>query len=376
MRATVSTAFTAVAFGGVSAHAQPPIPTWKLAPAPSVTIEGDGPAEFHRITGIVRLSTGHIAVVNAGTNEVRVFSSTGSHVSTFGRDGSGPGEFRGPAYVWRAGDTVMIDDSSLLRLTSLLGGAEMKLLRIVPMTARSERNVYGLRGRTHDGKWLAFTNGAFQWEGPSGVRRTKASVGFVPHDGSGTVQWIAEIPSSAYRLYNPTGDIKKGASMGTIPFTPWAFATTTTTHAWFGDSSTDTLVAVRGSERRSVRLPLPARKTSSADMATYRAQALARARTDEARAAVKRLTTDQFPRQLPTYDALIPGSDGDLWVQVFAVTNSVATRYLVVGSDLKPKAWIPVPAGFRVKDVGRDYVAGVHFDEDEVETVRVYQLSR
>ncbi len=73
---------------------------------------------------------------------------------------------------------------------------------------------------------------------------------------------------------------------------------------------------------------------------------------------------------------MIPGSDNELWVQEYAGVNSAATRYLIIGSDLKPRAWVPVPAGFRVKDAGRDYVAGVHFDEDELETVRVYRLTR
>ena len=41
-----------------------------------------------------------------------------------------------------------------------------------------------------------------------------------------------------------------------------------------------------------------------------------------------------------------------------------------------PMARVSVAPGFRLTDVGRDYIVGIHRDSDGVEAVRVYALSR
>lgn len=83
-----------------------------------------------------------------------------------------------------------------------------------------------------------------------------------------------------------------------------------------------------------------------------------------------------LPEYLPYYEALVPGPDGEVWIQEYAGLASAPTRYLVPGSDLQVRAWVPVPAGFRITEAGRDMVVGVHHDEDGVETVRTYRLRR
>ena len=53
-----------------------------------------------------------------------------------------------------------------------------------------------------------------------------------------------------------------------------------------------------------------------------------------------------------------------------------ASRYLVVDAQRIARAWVTVPAGFRVSEAGVDYVVGVHEDDDGVETVQLYRLVR
>ena len=40
------------------------------------------------------LSDGRIAIVNQGSDEIRIYDANGRFVNTFGRKGGGPGEFR------------------------------------------------------------------------------------------------------------------------------------------------------------------------------------------------------------------------------------------------------------------------------------------
>jgi hypothetical protein len=85
---------------------------------------------------------------------------------------------------------------------------------------------------------------------------------------------------------------------------------------------------------------------------------------------------DRTPRDLPYYADLIPGPRGEMWVQEYSASPTEPTRYIVVGPTGSARAWVHVPRGFRVRDVGLDYVVGVHVDDDGVETVQVYRLVR
>jgi hypothetical protein len=65
-----------------------------------------------------------------------------------------------------------------------------------------------------------------------------------------------------------------------------------------------------------------------------------------------------------------------LWVQGPAASRAALARYVVLSANGSPIARLAVTAGFRVTDVGRDYVVGIHRDDDGVETVRAYALTR
>jgi len=120
------------------------LPTWTLSPTPTLTIEDDGtPAkQFEVVTGVVRLASGHIAVANRGSNDVRIFDAGGRHVGTFGQTGAGPGEFRRIELVGRSGDTAWFYDSNLRRVTSLLLSAKPELLGTTLITATGKRESF------------------------------------------------------------------------------------------------------------------------------------------------------------------------------------------------------------------------------------------
>lgn len=63
------------------------------------------------------LSDGRIAVVNGGTNEVRLFHPDGTPDTIFGGAGDGPGEFRGISLAGAVGDSLILYDTRLRRTT-------------------------------------------------------------------------------------------------------------------------------------------------------------------------------------------------------------------------------------------------------------------
>ena len=69
---------------------------WRIGPEPTVTIgavEGEDPYLFQWVRSAFRISDGRIVVANGGTEEIRVFTATGTHLLSWGGRGQGPGDF-------------------------------------------------------------------------------------------------------------------------------------------------------------------------------------------------------------------------------------------------------------------------------------------
>ncbi|HSK20055.1 MAG TPA: 6-bladed beta-propeller [Longimicrobiales bacterium] len=93
---------------------------WEVAAEPSLSIgvvDGDERYQMHQVVGAVQLHDGRIAVMNAGSAELRIYAPDGTFISAHGRPGEGPGEFRTASRMHLIGDTIFIHDSRLQRLS-------------------------------------------------------------------------------------------------------------------------------------------------------------------------------------------------------------------------------------------------------------------
>jgi hypothetical protein len=353
---------------------------WTVDKSPMLMLGEDGSreTEFLRIAGVFRLSSNWIAVVNGASNDIRLFDDRGTFVRSFGRRGSGPGEFELIGWVGRLHDTLFVADNSLQRVTAVALENTPRLVRSTRLTARSGRGYFGAQGRMRDGRWLVITSVSPGFTGPPNVHRLPMSAGIVTAAGDGEVSWLAERPGLAVFVHNPTGNVKQ-ASVGPAAFAPYFYAVASGRFVWCGESGSDMLERfdAESGERRSIRLPLPQVRPSRARVAAARARDEALNRDDRGRAHVAaKFSAKNLPEYLPRFEALIPGPSGELWVQRYSGIHSDSAQYVVVDSALTAVAWVRVAAGFRVHEVGVDYVLGVHKDEDGLETVRMYGLKR
>ena len=80
----------------------------------------DGPLEtsFGAIAEIEVAPRGEIVVLDRGDQTIRVFSPAGDHLVTFGREGSGPAEFRALTASAMRGDTLVVFDWRLQKIAS------------------------------------------------------------------------------------------------------------------------------------------------------------------------------------------------------------------------------------------------------------------
>jgi len=96
-------------------------PTWTLSEEFRLGgIEGDGPAVFGRIKSFQVSSNGNVAVLDAMAKEIRVFDASGQHLSSFGGQGEGPGEFQEPfGLVQDGAGRLWVPDFRLGRISVL-----------------------------------------------------------------------------------------------------------------------------------------------------------------------------------------------------------------------------------------------------------------
>ena len=111
----------AIAAASPPASAAQELPRWTLSAEPVVQIgvvEGDPRYQLFDAVSSALLDDGRIAVLNAGSHELRFYGADGRFLAAVGRKGGGPGEFAAPGRLYRVGrDSLMIYDRGNTRFS-------------------------------------------------------------------------------------------------------------------------------------------------------------------------------------------------------------------------------------------------------------------
>lgn len=119
--------------------------------------EGQEAYQLHRVSDAFRFPDGRIAISNSGTQQIRLFDSTGTFVRNVGRRGAGPGEFGefSSPFLFPVGDSLLATDNNAFRLH--LFGPGMRFVETRPFTMTSDVVRPFMAGVFDDGTWLALT---------------------------------------------------------------------------------------------------------------------------------------------------------------------------------------------------------------------------
>ena len=102
---------------------------WSIDPTPVVDLGSADAAreyQFQNIVDAVRLPDGGYAVADNGRLQVLFYDAAGRYRATAGRKGGGPGEFRWVQALAVTGDSVLVYDPELGRLTLLAPNGDLR----------------------------------------------------------------------------------------------------------------------------------------------------------------------------------------------------------------------------------------------------------
>jgi len=348
---------------------------WTVDPMPVLDLARSGTGEAHEffsVTSATRLPDGGIAV--AMRTEIRLFSPSGSHLSTWGRRGEGPGEFGYLSLIkLLEPDSLAAFDRRLGRVT--IFGADGVVGRIV----RPEETDLRLDRAVLMGDEFVFMTlaGALvendtPWE--EGLVRDPVSI--LAFSSSGQIRDTIGVAAGweSFRFPVEDGWVDGQAFLGRDSYLAAHGASVLVGD---GVDFEYRVLSAAGGIERIVR--------GAKDLS------LSQDRLDSERAAflggdpsplVRRLLDRQpVPDQLPAYSNLLIDATGSVWLEEYRgrmpyEESLNPRRWDVFGPDGAWLGQVSFPGRFSVFEIGEEYVLGVSKDELDVESVQLVAVQR
>jgi hypothetical protein len=337
------------------------------------TLEGPPETQLYRVLDAHLLPDGGVAVLNAGTAEVRFYSASGLHRSTFGGEGEGPGEFSRPGalHPW-PGDSLAVWDARARRLTLIAPDGSLGRILSLP---RGEAQTLAAFSHRLPGGELAVTRFDFMGDVLStGYRRIPVHVELIDESG---VQ-IADLGS------HPGDETFMSVASESVSIVRFAFA-----RGWVvAPHGSETIVAPNdrlelryydavGTLVRIARVEEPPRLTAEADRQAELERRLANA-PEQARPGIRAMMREHpGPDTLPAFTDVTDDALGDTWIRTFrSPADTGADRWIVLRPDGGARGVVTLPAGVEVFEIGKDWILGRWTEDLEVEHVRMWRLVR
>lgn len=358
-----------------SSRAALPPGSWTLAAQPRVSIgvtEGAPEYLLTQVQSLGFLGDGSIYVAQLRSPpQVRIYDASGTHVRSIGRDGSGPGELSGILWADVLGDTLRVYDFWAARMTYFgLDGSLLREVSVPTLGGRPAVEVVSSPGFA-GGDILATANRFVPPDAAIGPgRSTTFALRIAP-----TGEVVDSFPPLPFVDYERTAErvamIPFARVSGFLPHDSLLYVTT-------GDGFSVEVRGPGGTLRRVFRHDGARRAVTGDLIEALREERLAAARDDAQRQRVEQsLREVAFPDALPSYSrALFVDDRGDLWVERYVGPGDAEREWDVFDGTGAFVTTVAVPAAFELVAVQDSRALGTWTDEMDVETVRVYDLTR
>ncbi len=337
---------------------------WRIGPEPSLSIgvlEGDEPHMLFFVTDATRLADGRIVIANAGSAELRIFDSNGSHLGTRGGRGEGPGEFRelGNVAPW-PGDSLVAWFAPGWRISVFDGDGNYGRTFGINDGTRSWR--FRPDSPTKDGLFLAVLApedaDTLVLEFRDGKGAVRSSLGTHP----GSEPYLMNEGTNREMLY--------WKIFGREPV--WG--------VWgdlvaVGVSSHYEIKALEadGSLARIVRREHSPRAVTSADVETH-----VEGRRFFNEADRREYRSVPVAEHFPAFTSIMSDALDHLWVREYDLPGEerATPLWTVFNPEGHVLGFVETPAGLSIYEIGADYILGKVISELGVESVQLWPLAR
>lgn len=350
---------------------------WRIGPEPRVSIgerDGEAPYLLYAAMDATILADGRIVVANNGSDELRFFDSTGSHLASRGGRGEGPGEFEGLYAVapW-AGDSIVAWFAPRLGISVFDGEGNYGRTVAIDHGARSSW-LQPVAASVH-GSILA----VYQWE-------DRDTIVLQLLDSQGAVQAsLGTHPSSEpYFMHEGTErEMLYWTTFGRDPV--WGLWGD---QAVFGLTDRYEIKAfgADGSLVRIVRREHRRRSPTPADLDAFIEDRKIRYNDSDPSAYRSVPVAEYFPAfafgpdeqggQRP--GEIMTDAVDHLWIREYNPPREErpAPLWTVFDPEGRVLGFVETPPGLVIFEIGEDYILGHHHDELHVEYIQVWPLER
>lgn len=298
-----------------------------------------------------RLRDGRLVVVMRRPAEIREYRADGTFVATRSRIGSGPGEFREIAWAGVSGDSLILFDPQLLRL-SWIDTKGWRSSGVLGTTARPEGRLRVL-GLTADGQLIASLRGSPV--PPAATELVSLEEEFYSLDTAAFAHWapLKRRMASAYLVAPVAGGATVPYPLRRTGLTcvgPHAIA------AAYSDSTKVSVYAATGAEIRVIDTRLPRRRLDAErfDASLRRQLADAMNRGDSLVASMR--SQARFRPQLAPLFSAIACSPERILLTLFTEDRNAETLLLAIDWDARGLSFVPINASETVHDFANGYL--------------------
>lgn len=322
---------------------------------------GPDPVLLHRVTDVLLLQGGSVAVANSGHHEVLVFGADGRLQWSVGGQGEGPGEFQGELRLAALpGDSLVAFDWLLRRMTRIDPGGRVAGVGGVP----GELPNTELVGTLLDGRLVI--SARHLRLGP-GLNQDSVSI-HVLAPGGGDPELVASVRRSPVVLVVQDGGPPMVSEQPLGPSASLALASDRL-YLTPGNRPEFRVLRPDGTVERIVRWNLPATPVTAQLRRRWEDWYL------EQRPSWRPwLEEAEFPEWLPaTASILVDPATGEVWVQRLRVPWDESARWDVFSAEGDWRETVVLPATFTPMTVSSTRIAGVGTGELGVETVEIFE---
>jgi len=357
---------------------------WQLDTVPLLSIgdaSGEHPVLLVEVNGVRLLSDGRIAVVSGDAHAVLYFDAQGKSLGRSGRDGAGPGEFRGVHLVGNRGDSLLIWDANLDRATML--DPQGKVLRTFALasgdSATAPRYGFAPAAIFGDGSLLLAGRSGASTGDRSGLTRDTVPLRHAAANGILGRPIVAVPGSEAFVITT-----KKFVSRFERPFGRRTIIATHGVTTLVGTGDMDGVTGYDTTGRMTARylIDRPRHLIPDSDINAIgqkQGEQVAQLPAEFASVLRRVLLETGLPSTLPTADQLVIDATGAIWLRDDVgpvLRDSMPQRWTVLDSTGTWLGSVSMPRRLEVHQITTDRVVGVWRDENDVEYVRVYRFKR